>query len=60
MKEILPAGYEIVKRKNGRFSLRQKIGSIDRMLDFNKQLENVKIGLAKMKDGSDWTKGNLK
>ena len=60
IKEILPAHYMFVKHKSGRFSLRQKIGSIDKMLNFDKQLENVRVGLEKVKEVSEWIKANLK
>jgi hypothetical protein len=56
----LPACYSIEKHKSGRFSLLQKISSIDRILDFDKQIEKVKIGLEKIKEVSQWIRENVK
>jgi hypothetical protein len=60
LKENLPAHYSIVKHKSGRFSLRHKVASIDKMKDFEGQLDIVKIGLTKAKEASEWIKENLK
>ncbi len=60
IKEILPAHFAIVKHKSGRFSIRQKVASIDKMKDFDLQVDIVKSGLTKAKEVSEWIQGNLK
>ena len=60
IKEILPVNYTIVKHKSGRFSLRQKVASIDKMKDFEGQTDIINVGLTKARDVSDWIKANAK
>lgn len=60
IKEILPAHYTIVKHKSGRLSIRQKVASIDKMKEFESQLDIVKMGLAKLREVSEWIKENMK
>lgn len=60
IKNILPNEYLFVKHKSGRFTVRQKIDSIDRTLNFDDQLEVVKTGIEKIKAVSNWIIQNLK
>ena len=54
IKGILPKEYAIEKHKSGRFSIRQKTFSIDRTLKFEDQIEQVKIGLNRIREVSNW------
>ena len=60
IKTSLPENYTFEKHKSGRFSIRQKIASIDRTADFDSQVESVKVGMMKIHEVMTWIRFELK
>ena len=56
----LPENYAFVKHKSERFSIRQKIASIDRTEGFDSQVEIVEVGMMKIYDVMIWIRNELK